>query len=148
VGVLARQELEALSHTPYVHDWEIKGGDDIYGWTQQDIEPAGHVLCVIFDEYMKGAYSTLERNGAHWGIRRNIPASHSSWPLSDASCRRCLIMPGVVSFLESPRRAAWLRPHHFMQKSEARSGCSSGKVFAVSNIPTRVNTWLQAVGSG
>jgi hypothetical protein len=28
------KELEALGHTPHVHEWEIKGGEDIYAWRE------------------------------------------------------------------------------------------------------------------
>jgi hypothetical protein len=28
------KELEALGHTRHVHEWEVKGGDDIYAWME------------------------------------------------------------------------------------------------------------------
>src|SRR6516165_4506071 len=37
------KELTLLGHTPHIHEWEIKGGDDIYAWMQQHIEVADHV---------------------------------------------------------------------------------------------------------
>ena len=60
------KELEALGHTPHIHEWEIKGGDDIYAWMEQRHDAADHVLCVVSDEYLKAPYSTLERNAALW----------------------------------------------------------------------------------
>ena len=33
------KELEALGHTPHVHEWEIKGGHDIYTWMEQRQTP-------------------------------------------------------------------------------------------------------------
>ena len=59
-------ELEALGHTPHIHEWEIEGGGDIYAWMEQRHEAADHVLCVVSDEYLKAPYSTLERNAALW----------------------------------------------------------------------------------
>jgi hypothetical protein len=28
-------ELKTFGHLPHVHDWEIKGSDDIYSWMEQ-----------------------------------------------------------------------------------------------------------------
>ena len=60
------KELEALGHTPHVHEWEIKGGDDIYAWMEARHDTADHVLCVVSDEYLKASkfYSQLERRAA------------------------------------------------------------------------------------
>jgi len=58
------KELEALGHTPHIHEWEIKGGDDIYAWMAAHLDAADHVLCVVSDEYLKAPYWTLERNAA------------------------------------------------------------------------------------
>ena len=33
------KELEALGHTPHIHEWEIKGGDDIYAWMESATMP-------------------------------------------------------------------------------------------------------------
>src|ERR1700693_1766843 len=60
------KEVEALGHTPRVHEWEIDGGDDIYAWMQQRHEAADHVLCVVSDDYLEAPYSNLERNAALW----------------------------------------------------------------------------------
>jgi TIR domain len=29
------KELGALGHVPRIHEWEIKGGGDIYAWMEQ-----------------------------------------------------------------------------------------------------------------
>ena len=65
------KELEALAHTPHIHEWEIKGGDDIYAWMEARHDAADHVLCVVSDEYLKAPYSTLERNAALWQAAKN-----------------------------------------------------------------------------
>ena len=66
-------ELKQLGHKPHIHEWEIKGGDDIYGWMQQRHDVADHVLCVLSDEYLKAPYSTLERNAALWQAAAKRP---------------------------------------------------------------------------
>ena len=65
------KELEALSHTPHVHEWEIRGGEDIYAWMEARHDAADHVLCVVSDEYLKAPYTTLERNAALWQAAKN-----------------------------------------------------------------------------
>jgi len=37
------KELEAVGHTPHVHEWEIKGGDDIYAWMESAMTPP--IMC-------------------------------------------------------------------------------------------------------
>ena len=67
------KELEALGQTPHIHEWEIKGGDDIYAWMEERYDAADHVLCVVSDEYLKAPYSTLERNAALWQATSKRP---------------------------------------------------------------------------
>jgi hypothetical protein len=67
------KELQALGHTPHVHEWQIKAGDDIYAWMEQRHDAADHVLCVISDDYLKAPYSTLERNAALWQAAAKRP---------------------------------------------------------------------------
>ena len=66
-------ELRALGHTAHIHEWEIKGGDDIYAWMEQRHDAADHVLCVVSDDYLKAPYSTLERNAALWQAASKRP---------------------------------------------------------------------------
>ena len=135
------KELEALSHTPHVHEWEIKGGDDIYAWMVQHHDAADHVLCVFSDEYMKAPYSTLERNAALWqaaakrpGLVLLVAVKPCRLPTLADQIRRCELF-GV------PEDAARTRFRDFMAKREAPAAASfPGKVFAVSNIPIRVPT--------
>ena len=67
------KELSALGHVPHVHEWEVEGGGDIYGWMEKRLDAADHVLCVISDEYLKAPYSSLERNAALWRAAGNKP---------------------------------------------------------------------------
>ena len=47
------EQLKALNHVPHIHEWEIKGGGDIYGWMERRHDAADRVLCVVSDEYLK-----------------------------------------------------------------------------------------------
>jgi tetratricopeptide (TPR) repeat protein len=133
------KELKALAHTPHVHEWEIKGGDDIYAWMEQRHDAADHVLCVVSDEYLKAPYSTLERNAALWqaaakrpGFVLFVAVNQCRLPTLSDHIRRCELF-GV------PEDAARIRFREFMQKREAPETIAfPGKVFAVSNIPIRV----------
>jgi tetratricopeptide (TPR) repeat protein len=132
-------ELERLGHAPHVHEWEIKGGDDIYGWMQQRHEAADHVLCVLSDEYLKAPYSTLERNAALWqaaakrpGFVLFVAVKPCKLPTLSDHIRRCELF-GV------PEDAAKLRFRQFLQTPIKPDAVAfPGKVFAASNIPIRV----------
>jgi tetratricopeptide (TPR) repeat protein len=133
------KELETLGHTPHIHEWEIKGGDDIYAWMETRHEAADQVLCVVSDEYLKAPYSTLERNAALWqaaakrpGFVLLVAVKPCRLPTLSDHIRRCELF-GV------PENAAHIRFHEFMAKREAPATLSfPGKVFAISNIPIRV----------
>jgi tetratricopeptide (TPR) repeat protein len=135
------KELEALGQTPHIHEWEIKGGDDIYGWMEERHAAADHVLCVVSDEYLRAPYSTLERNAALWRAMSNRPGfvlfvavKPCRLPTLSDHIRRCELY-GV------PEEAARVRFREFMGKRETPSAIAfPGKVFAVSNIPIRVPT--------
>jgi hypothetical protein len=139
MGVLARQELKALSHTPHVHEWEVKGGHDIYAWMEQRHDAADHVLCVVSDDYLKAPYSTLERNAALWqaaskrpGFVLFVAVKPFRLPTLSDHIRRCELF-GI------PQNAARLRFLEFMSVRSAPAAFAfPGKVFAVSNIPIRV----------
>jgi hypothetical protein len=32
------KELKELGHKPHIHEWEIKGGEDIYAWMETRID--------------------------------------------------------------------------------------------------------------
>jgi hypothetical protein len=135
------EELNALGHTPHVHDLEIKGSDDIYAWMEQRHDAADHVLCVISDDYLKAPYSTLERQAALWqaankraGFVLLVVVKSCKLPTLSDHLRRCELF-GL------PNDAASHRFQEFMSKSDALTEISfPGKVFAVSNIPIRVPT--------
>jgi tetratricopeptide (TPR) repeat protein len=133
------KELEALSHTPHVHEWEVKGGDDIYAWMEQRHDAADHVLCVVSDDYLKAPYSTLERNAALWqaaskrpGFVLFVAVKPCRLPTLSDHIRRCELF-GI------PQDVARLRFREFMSVRSAPAAVAfPGKVFAVSNIPIRV----------
>jgi len=135
------KELEALAHAPRVHDWEIKGGDDIYAWMQERHHAADHVLCVVSDDYLTAPYATLERNAALWQAARNRPGfvlfvavKPCKLPTLSDHIRRCELF-GI------PEEAARVRFREFMtQRTSPEAVAFPGKVFAVSNIPIRVPT--------
>lgn len=133
------RELEALDHTPHIHEWEVSAGDDIYRWMEQRHDAADHVLCVISDEYLNAPYSTLERNAALWQAIRKRPGfallvavKPCRLPTLSDHIRRCELL-GI------PEDAARLRFRDFMQhRRPPESVGFPGKAFAVSNIPIRV----------
>jgi tetratricopeptide (TPR) repeat protein len=135
------KELEALAHTPHIHEWEIKGGEDIYAWMEARHDAADHVLCVVSDEYLKAPYSTLERNAALWQAAKNrtsfvlfVVVKPCRLPTLIDHIRRCELY-GV------PEEAARTRFQEFMTSRAApQSAAFPGQVFAVSNIPIRVPT--------
>jgi hypothetical protein len=135
------KELEALGHTPHIHEWEIKGGEDIYAWMEARHDAADHVLCVVSDEYLKAPYSTLERNAALWQAAKNrtsfvlfVVVKPCRLPTLIDHIRRCELF-GV------PEDAARTRFREFMSARKAPLIAPfPGKVFAVSNIPIRVPT--------
>jgi tetratricopeptide (TPR) repeat protein len=135
------KELEALGQTPHIHEWEIKGGDDIYAWMEERYDAADHVLCVVSDEYLKAPYSTLERNAALWqatskrpGFVLFVAVRPCRLPTLSDHIRRCELY-GV------PEETARVRFREFMGKRDTPAAFAfPGKVFAVSNIPIRVPT--------
>ena len=132
-------ELQALHHTPHVHEWEIKGGDDIYAWMEKTHDAADHVLCVVSDDYLKAPYSTLERDAALWQSVRKRPGfallvvvKPCKLPTLADHLRHCRLY-GV------PEEAARIRFREFLETPAApTSAAFPGQVFAVSNIPIRV----------
>src|SRR5215213_8698156 len=134
-------ELKALGHVPHVHEWEIRGGDDIYRWMEQRHDAADRVLCVVSDAYLKAPYSTIERNAALWQAASKRPGfvlfvvvQSCRLPTLADHIRRCELV-GV------PEEAARLRFRAFLQQPQAPATASfPGQVFAVSNIPIRVPT--------
>jgi hypothetical protein len=84
--------LEELGHTPHVHEWEIKAGENIYGWMEKRHDEADHVLCVLSDEYfdrVKAPYSAVERDAAFWQAAGLCLAGRGE-AIPDADARRSL----------------------------------------------------------
>lgn len=133
------KELSALGHVPHVHEWEIEGGGDIYGWMERRLDAADHVLCVISDEYLKAPYSSLERNAALWqaagakpGFVLFVAVKPARLPVLSDHIRRCELF-GV------DEETARVRFREFLQKREApQAVLFPGQAFAVSNITLRV----------
>jgi tetratricopeptide (TPR) repeat protein len=131
--------LQALGDRPHVHEWEIKGGDDIYAWMEQRHDTADHVLCVVSDEYLKAPYSTLERNAALWQAASKRPGfvlfvvvKSCRLPTLSDHIRRC-------ELFGMPEEAANVRFREFMARRSAPVAVIfPGRLLAVSNIPIRV----------
>jgi tetratricopeptide (TPR) repeat protein len=66
-------ELVKLGHTPRLHDWEIKSGDDIMAWMVERHDQADFVIGVVSDEWLRAAYSKLERMAAEWAAAKSRP---------------------------------------------------------------------------
>jgi hypothetical protein len=133
------RELEALGHVPHIHEWEIKGGDDIYAWMEQRHDDADHVLCVVSDEYLKAPYSTLERNAALWRAAANRPGfvllvvvKSCRLPTLSDHLRRCELF-SVSEGAARERLRTFLEP-----RSPPDIVAFPGNVVALSNIPVRV----------
>jgi tetratricopeptide (TPR) repeat protein len=134
------KELEALGYTPHVHEWEIKAGDDIYAWMEQQHDAADHVLCVVSDDYLKARYSALERNAALWKAAKDRPSFVLFVVVKP--CR----LPNLVDHIKRcelfglPEEARRIRLRNYMSKPEPPAGgpVIPDQVFAVSNIPIRV----------
>jgi tetratricopeptide (TPR) repeat protein len=133
------KELEALGHTPRIHEWEIKGGDDIHAWMEQRHDAADHVLCVVSDEYLEAPYSTLERNAAIWQAAANRPGfvlfvavKPCRFPTLIDHYRRCQLY-GISDDEARERFRAFMQ-----QPADAAPVAFPGEAFAVSNVPIRV----------
>ena len=58
------QKLAALGHTPHLHEWEIRSGENFYAWMRERLDAADHALCVISDEYLRAPHSIWEFDAA------------------------------------------------------------------------------------
>jgi hypothetical protein len=133
-------ELKALGHIPHIHEWEIEGGGDIYGWMEQRHDAADHVLCVVSDEYLRAPYSTLERNAALWQATKQRPnfvlfvvVKPCKLPNLVDHLKRC----ELFGLPEEARREKF-RDYISHPAPPAGGLTVPNQVFAVSNIPIRV----------
>jgi tetratricopeptide (TPR) repeat protein len=67
------KELQALGHTPHVHEWEIAAGGNIMAWMVERHDAADHILCVVSQSYLEKPYSSLERQAAEWAAASERP---------------------------------------------------------------------------
>ena len=131
-------ELQALGHLPYIHEWEIKSGDDIYGWMERRFEATDHALCVVSDEYLKAPYSIIERNAALWRAARRpgfvllVVVKPCRLPALSSQLRHCELF-GI------PEDAARLRLRDFLAAPvHPGPAVFPERVSAVSNVPVHV----------
>lgn len=54
------EELKKLGHTPLIHEWETKAGENFSTWMRESLDSADHVLLVVSDAYLKAPYSLWE----------------------------------------------------------------------------------------
>jgi oleate hydratase len=89
------KELEKLGHTPYIHDWEIRAGEDIVKWMEERLGKADHALLVVSSKYFEGEYSNWERRSAEWAMQRRpgfalpVYVEKCEEPLLLANFKRC-----------------------------------------------------------
>ena len=135
-------ELKQLGHTPHIHEWEIKGGEDIYGWMENRIDAAHHMLCVVSEEYLKAPYSTLERRAGLWhaaaeqpGFVLLVTVKPCRLPRLSANIRRC-------DLVGKPRELASKQFREFMSERRPPETVKDPfrDVYAATNIPIGVPT--------
>jgi hypothetical protein len=66
-------ELQALGHTPRIHEWEISAGGDIAAWMDARHDAADHILCIVSSSYLAKPYSAWERRAAQWAAVTDRP---------------------------------------------------------------------------
>ena len=66
-------ELQALGHTPRIHEWEIPAGGDIAAWMEARHDAADHILCIVSSAYLAKPYSAWERRAAQWAAVTDRP---------------------------------------------------------------------------
>jgi hypothetical protein len=134
------KELEALGHKAYIHEWEIEGGENIYGWMENRIDAAHHMLCVVSEEYLKAPYSTLERPAGLWVAAKEQPGfvlmvivKPCRLPRLSANISRC-------NLAGKPREIASRQFREFIAKRKAPETLNDPfrDVYAATNIPIRV----------
>ena len=88
-------ELEALHHTPHIHEWEVRYGGDIMAWMKERHDAADHTLCIVSEAYLHKPYSSLER-------RAEQRAANDTRPH--------FLLPVFVEKCKVPPRMAKLKP--------------------------------------
>ena len=60
------KQLQKLGHTPHIHEWELRAGEDIVEWMERRFDKADHALLVVSSAYLTRPYSSWERRSAEW----------------------------------------------------------------------------------
>jgi TIR domain len=84
-------ELSTLGHEPHIHEWEVRGGDNIMAWMQERFDNAHHVMCIFSKKYLVASYSAWERDAAQWAA---------------ASGLRNFFLPVLIESCDVPRLVA------------------------------------------
>src|ERR1700730_14679863 len=150
-------ELEALGHSPRIHEWEVSGGANIMAWMEAQTDAADHVLCVVSEKYLKASYSSLERGAAQWAAVTHRPnfalpvfVEPCEAPILFAPLKRC-DLHGITEDEARARLKAFLEPARKPPRGPFPGGTKSpaapaaftprppfpGKI-AQSNVPIRV----------
>jgi tetratricopeptide (TPR) repeat protein len=134
------KELEALSHKPFVHEWEIGGGGDIYGWMETRIDTAHHMLCVVSEEYLKAPYSTLERRAGLWHAACEQPGFVLLVVVKPCRLPRLSRHISHCDLVGKPEAVARTQFRDFIAQRQAPETVTDPfqDVYAASNIPVRV----------
>jgi hypothetical protein len=64
--------IETLGYKVFVHDWDIRAGEDILAWMEKRFDEADHALLVISGTYLgkEKDYSSWERRAAQWAAAK------------------------------------------------------------------------------
>ncbi|MFZ1963006.1 MAG: toll/interleukin-1 receptor domain-containing protein [Roseiarcus sp.] len=132
-------ELRTLGHEPFVHEWEIGAGEDIYAWMEKRHDQADHVISVVSDAYMKAPFSMLECNAALWRsakLGQNFALLALVEPIK---------LPNLVDFMRRyelfgvSKDEAQKRFHEFIAERKALDTVMfPGRPRAPSNVPIAV----------
>jgi TIR domain len=112
------QELEALGHTPRVHEWEISGGGDIPGWIEESLEKADHCLLVVSETYLTKPYSSWERRAAQWAAASSRP--NFALPMFIKEIEPPILLAHLIAWIERRRSA------HYSHRIPEASGKTFG----------------------
>ena len=66
------REIDGLGYKAFVHEWEIRAGEDILAWMEKRFDEADHALLVISPSYLtkEKVYSSWERRSAQWAAAK------------------------------------------------------------------------------
>src|SRR3954451_20406676 len=108
------EELKTLGHTPFVHEWEIEKGEDIYAWMETRIDAAHQMLCVVSEAYLKAPYSALDRRAGLWHAAKAQPGFVLLVVVKPCRLPRLSAPMRRVDLVGRPRELARQAFHEFM----------------------------------